>query len=76
MADEQTRETGAPLDRVALRRALARAAAHRPAHVPAPAPSEPLDTATLLAWSTRLRAMTPPGPQEDSVEILRAIRNE
>ncbi|HYF52904.1 MAG TPA: hypothetical protein VEA41_01445 [Salinarimonas sp.] len=75
MADEHPRETGASTDEERVRRAFARAAAHRPILAPPP-PRPKLTFDELLVEVDRIRAMTPPGSQEDSVEILRAIRDE
>lgn len=55
--------------------AARRASERQPVYSPAP-PTKNLSGDELLAELERIRAMTPPGPQSDSTEILRQLRNE
>ncbi len=53
-----------------------RRAAARPLSVSPRPERSPMARDAVLAEIDRIRAMTPPGPQDDSVGILRAIRDD
>jgi hypothetical protein len=59
-----------------LRKAMSQASAAGAPYSERPASRAPSDVERPSQMARRVRAMTPPGPQSDSVEIIRSMRNE